>query len=386
MNGGNSSNNVNGLPMNLDMNLSLDSLDHQQVPLRNTRRRYSPDINGNLQSHLLQPTNYFMQNPNHDPVAITTGARLSTMTSPLIQTNSPSMMWPQPQQPIHDQNPIPVHHFSPIDYNEFSYPNQNQLPLHMSVNQNQPSPHSVDQELQSYLAWQQTQNYNQNQSPPPSFNLGYFNPQYLESYLDWTRAQNYTLQIMNNYIVRASTGTNSRPIAPAAVTRLSSSRRNSRNNNNNNASNVPAIYQHRSITTGRRRRNMLVSSMFESNAPAAAAATATATATAIVFGENFITPDNFYNMMTHEEISISPMREEVDHETGLNEGEIMMSVHRLRHCHYLLSEHEGEEEFNQEEDDICKLSCNHIYHFECIKTWLMQKNFCPICKTPAMFF
>ncbi|XP_047312771.1 E3 ubiquitin-protein ligase SGR9, amyloplastic-like [Impatiens glandulifera] len=181
----------------------------------------------------------------------------------------------------------------------------------------------------------------------------------------------------------------SRPIessAPAAATRPSSSRHNSRNNNNN-ASYLPAIYQRsRTITTGRRRRNLLVNSMIESNAPAATATTD------IVLGENFITPNNFFNMMTHEEILISPIEEEVDYEAGLNEGEIMMSVHKLRHCHSFLSEHEGEvcsicqEEFNQEEDDIYKLSCSHIYHFECIKTWLMQKNFCPICRAPAMYF
>ncbi|XP_047312664.1 RING finger protein 11-like [Impatiens glandulifera] len=34
-------------------------------------------------------------------------------------------------------------------------------------------------------------------------------------------------------------------------------------------------------------------------------------------------------------------------------------------------------------EDICKLRCNHVYHIDCIKRWLTQKNFCPICKAPA---
>lgn len=32
-------------------------------------------------------------------------------------------------------------------------------------------------------------------------------------------------------------------------------------------------------------------------------------------------------------------------------------------------------------DIINNLACNHIYHHECIVTWLYAKKNCPICKT-----
>jgi E3 ubiquitin-protein ligase Arkadia len=33
---------------------------------------------------------------------------------------------------------------------------------------------------------------------------------------------------------------------------------------------------------------------------------------------------------------------------------------------------------------IGKIDCMHIYHFDCIKQWLMQENICPICRHIAL--
>ncbi|XP_047312667.1 uncharacterized protein LOC124915970 [Impatiens glandulifera] len=292
MNGRISSNNGigNGFLENLELNYitSLESFDHHQVPLSlingqhtvglsaghhhdqddisMTSRTYSPDINGNLQPHPLQP-------PQQQRDYLVMGGAM------------------------------PVHHFmTPMQFR-----------LH--------------QEMHSHLAWQQTQ-------------------------------MNYNLQYMNN----------ARPIqssAPAAATRPSSSRRDIRTN----TSNVP-IYQHRSITTGRRRRNLIVTSILQSSDQAAVNA----------FRQNFTSHRQLVNIMPNETI----YEVEVDHEAGLSEEEIMMSVERFK------SEHDGEACCICQEDyihgeDICKLRCNHVYHFDCIKIWLMQKNFCPMCKAPAMY-
>ncbi|KAL4181042.1 hypothetical protein AMTRI_Chr12g269210 [Amborella trichopoda] len=35
-------------------------------------------------------------------------------------------------------------------------------------------------------------------------------------------------------------------------------------------------------------------------------------------------------------------------------------------------------------DEFGKLECNHGYHSACIQQWLSQKNWCPICKLPAI--
>ncbi|XP_047312668.1 uncharacterized protein LOC124915971 [Impatiens glandulifera] len=305
MNGRISSNNGigNGFLENLELNYitSLESFDHHQVPLSlingqpavglsaghhhdqddisMTSRTYSPDINGNLRPHPLQP-------PQQQRDYLVMGGAM------------------------------PVHHLTPMQFR-----------LH--------------QEMHSHLAWQQTQ-------------------------------MNYNLQYMNNV----------RPIqssAPAAATRPSSSRCDIRTN----TSNIP-IYQHRSITTGRRRRNLtrgiinlintqseLVTSILQSSDRAAVIVTS---------------HRPLVNIMPNETISVNSTGElEVDHEAGLSEGQIMMSVKRFK------SENDGEacciclEDYIHGED-ICKLHCNHIYHFDCIKRWLMQKNFCPMCKAPAMYF
>jgi hypothetical protein len=36
---------------------------------------------------------------------------------------------------------------------------------------------------------------------------------------------------------------------------------------------------------------------------------------------------------------------------------------------------------NNLNDKISKLSCGHIYHNDCIKTWLKNKLICPYCRT-----
>nr|GMD33958.1 E3 ubiquitin-protein ligase RNF126-A [Ipomoea batatas] len=35
------------------------------------------------------------------------------------------------------------------------------------------------------------------------------------------------------------------------------------------------------------------------------------------------------------------------------------------------------------DDEMGKLECGHLYHIDCIKEWLLQKNACPICKSAA---
>lgn len=32
------------------------------------------------------------------------------------------------------------------------------------------------------------------------------------------------------------------------------------------------------------------------------------------------------------------------------------------------------------DDELGMLNCEHCYHFQCIKQWLVLKNFCPVCK------
>uniref|UniRef100_A0A0C9S3S8 RING-type E3 ubiquitin transferase n=1 Tax=Wollemia nobilis TaxID=56998 RepID=A0A0C9S3S8_9CONI len=37
----------------------------------------------------------------------------------------------------------------------------------------------------------------------------------------------------------------------------------------------------------------------------------------------------------------------------------------------------------EEGEELGRLNCDHSYHADCIKKWLVQKNQCPICKAPA---
>lgn len=38
-----------------------------------------------------------------------------------------------------------------------------------------------------------------------------------------------------------------------------------------------------------------------------------------------------------------------------------------------------QEEF-EADDEVGRLKCDHLYHFECIQKWVAHKNFCPVCK------
>lgn len=42
-----------------------------------------------------------------------------------------------------------------------------------------------------------------------------------------------------------------------------------------------------------------------------------------------------------------------------------------------------QEEYSDGEE-VGKMVCKHYYHFSCIKNWLRQKNWCPICKSVAL--
>ncbi|KAL5569294.1 hypothetical protein UlMin_025869 [Ulmus minor] len=42
------------------------------------------------------------------------------------------------------------------------------------------------------------------------------------------------------------------------------------------------------------------------------------------------------------------------------------------------------EEYNYGQEKVGRMKkCGHDYHVECIREWLLKKNFCPICKVPA---
>ncbi|XP_054813854.1 E3 ubiquitin-protein ligase MBR2-like [Prosopis cineraria] len=73
--------------------------------------------------------------------------------------------------------------------------------------------------------------------------------------------------------------------------------------------------------------------------------------------------------------------------TGLKEDEIGCHIRKVQYpflseslkhhinkkCSICQEEYEGD-------DEVGKLNCEHNYHFECIRQWLAQKNFCPVCK------
>ncbi|KAM5549344.1 E3 ubiquitin-protein ligase MBR2 [Rosa sericea] len=79
-----------------------------------------------------------------------------------------------------------------------------------------------------------------------------------------------------------------------------------------------------------------------------------------------------------------------DVSTGLSE-ETILKLMKQRKCLSVTTEFPADMEpccICQEQyadgDDIGRLDCGHDFHTNCIKQWLMQKNLCPICKTPAL--
>ncbi|GMH21985.1 hypothetical protein Nepgr_023828 [Nepenthes gracilis] len=75
---------------------------------------------------------------------------------------------------------------------------------------------------------------------------------------------------------------------------------------------------------------------------------------------------------------------------GLSERAVMEQLSRREHerlssssqhdtvpCSICLEEYE-------QGQGIGELDCSHVFHFECIKQWLMLKNRCPLCKTTAL--
>ncbi|KDP41705.1 hypothetical protein JCGZ_16112 [Jatropha curcas] len=76
--------------------------------------------------------------------------------------------------------------------------------------------------------------------------------------------------------------------------------------------------------------------------------------------------------------------------TGLSEETIL---NRLRQRKYSVAAAETEveaepccicqEEYNNG-DDVGTLDCGHDFHSDCVKQWLMHKNWCPICKTTGL--
>ncbi|MED6109907.1 hypothetical protein PIB30_037903 [Stylosanthes scabra] len=73
--------------------------------------------------------------------------------------------------------------------------------------------------------------------------------------------------------------------------------------------------------------------------------------------------------------------------TGLKEDEMGHNIRKIKHViSNNNSKHQTDKKCSicQEEyeadDEIGRLNCEHKYHFQCIKQWLVHKNFCPVCK------
>lgn len=73
--------------------------------------------------------------------------------------------------------------------------------------------------------------------------------------------------------------------------------------------------------------------------------------------------------------------------TGLKEDEMKNNIRKIK---LLISNDSSKHQIDkkcticQEEyesdDELGRLHCEHSYHFQCIKQWLVLKNFCPVCK------
>ncbi|KAJ7975164.1 RING/U-box superfamily protein [Quillaja saponaria] len=55
-----------------------------------------------------------------------------------------------------------------------------------------------------------------------------------------------------------------------------------------------------------------------------------------------------------------------------------ISTHQIdRKCSICQEEYEAD-------DELGRLNCGHSYHIQCIRLWVAQKNFCPVCKAEVM--
>ncbi|KAJ6807844.1 putative E3 ubiquitin-protein ligase HIP1 isoform X1 [Iris pallida] len=76
--------------------------------------------------------------------------------------------------------------------------------------------------------------------------------------------------------------------------------------------------------------------------------------------------------------------------TGLSEETVLKYLKQWKYI--CLSEETDKEvepccvcqEEYMEGEEMARLDCGHDFHTTCIKQWLMQKNLCPICKTPGL--
>lgn len=75
--------------------------------------------------------------------------------------------------------------------------------------------------------------------------------------------------------------------------------------------------------------------------------------------------------------------------TGLSEETIVNNLKQQKYSVAVRAKVEAEpccicqEEYNDGED-LGTLDCGHDFHAECVKQWLMHKNWCPICKTTGL--
>lgn len=80
--------------------------------------------------------------------------------------------------------------------------------------------------------------------------------------------------------------------------------------------------------------------------------------------------------------------------SGLREDNIIQQLkirRRSRRQEEVADDDEGFEEIcvvcqgeYEDEEMLGALGCGHEYHVDCIRRWLVQRNFCPVCKRKAI--
>ncbi|RDX64015.1 E3 ubiquitin-protein ligase MBR1, partial [Mucuna pruriens] len=73
--------------------------------------------------------------------------------------------------------------------------------------------------------------------------------------------------------------------------------------------------------------------------------------------------------------------------TGLKEDEVGLNIRKVKlpssndtTKHQIDKQCSVCQEEYESDDELGRLKCEHCYHFQCIKQWLVHKNFCPVCK------